>query len=123
MAGFAQEPNYDFLKGVELTQICVSRYSVLFKFTEGPSINMVTEFNHFDAAKNTTSRYDIEGATKDFTVQWLLNLRTTAVEIVSDDVLKLTFENGDTLSFLRRNDGYESMTIYNGKDGFPIVID
>jgi hypothetical protein len=72
---------------------------------------MATEFDHFDAAKNTTSRYDIEGETKEFTVQWLLGLRTTDAQIVSDDLLKLVFENGDTVTFLRRDDGYESMTI------------
>lgn len=123
MTGFSQEQNYDFLVGAELTQIRVNRYTADFKFTESPDINMATEFIHFDAAKKITTRYNIEGSTKDFMVQWLLNLRTTKAEIVSDDVLTLTFENGDTLTVMRRNDGYESMTINGHPGGVTLSID
>ncbi len=122
MAGFTQVPDYQFLKGAELTQIAVSRYTVDFRFTDGQSINLGTEFDHFDAREEVTSRYDIEGDIKAFTVHWLLNLRTTDAEIISDDALRLTFENGDTVTFLRRNDGHESMTIW-GDPGGVIVIE
>lgn len=120
MAGFNQRANYDFLQGLELTQVQVNKYNVCFKFTEGPEINMATAFEHFDADKNVTATYDIEGGTKDFTVQRLLGLKTTDAQIVSEDMLKLVFENGDTVSFLRRNDGYESMTI-DGPNGVIVI--
>jgi hypothetical protein len=122
MAGFKQAPDYDFLKGVELTQIRVNKYTVDFVFTEGQGIAMATEFDHYDAAKKTTSRYDIEGSAKEFTVYSLLNLRTTDAVIVSDDELKLIFENGDALMLLRTDDGYESMTIW-GHPGGTMVIE
>jgi len=123
MAGFQQETNYDFLKGAELTQIRVNQYTLEFLFTEGQSINMSTEFEHRVAATQATHRYDISGRHKDFSVQWLLGLRVTEAEIVSDDALKLAFANGDSLTVFRHGPEpeYESMTIW-GHPGGVIVI-
>jgi hypothetical protein len=74
-------------------------------------IAMATTFDHYSAETKRTVRYDIQSFPKELTAQAILEVPITDVEIVSDDELKLTFQNGDTLMLLRKNDGYESMTI------------
>jgi len=122
MAGFQQEKNYDFLKGAELTQIRVNRHTVDFAFSDDQSINLATEFEHYVAATKVTHRYEIQGNHKDFTVQWLLNLRTDEIVIVSDDALKLTFSNGDSLTVFRVGSKYESMTIWGHPQGVIVIL-
>jgi hypothetical protein len=121
MAGFRQQPNYDFLNGLELSCIQVSPYTIAFVFVENPEINIGSEFDHFEAATGVTSKYQASGQTKDFTVQRLPGRRVVGTEILSDDALKLAFDNGDTLTLLRTNPRYESMTI-NKPNGGVIVI-
>jgi hypothetical protein len=49
MAGFKQAENRNFLKGAELTQVRVNRYTVDFAFTEGQSIDFATGFEQYVA--------------------------------------------------------------------------
>jgi hypothetical protein len=121
MSGFQAMPNYDFMKGRGLTQIKVSKYTVYFVAIDGWGINMGSIFDHYIAATGETVRYDIEKFPTRMTAQTSLEIPITDVQIVSDDELKLTFQNGDALTFFRLNDGHESMTI-NGPRGV-IVID
>jgi hypothetical protein len=120
MAGFKQKPNYDFMKEFAFTQIRVNKYTVDFVWPTMAAIAMATTFDHYSAETKRTVRYDIESFPKEFTAQAIIEVPITDVEIVSDDVLKLTFENGDTLTLLRMNDGYESMTI-GGPNGIIVI--
>jgi hypothetical protein len=113
MSGFTQVPNYDFLKGLELTRIEVNPGNVVFKFLENREIDVWGKFSHTHAADRQASVYQVDGTDKQFTVHALLGHRIADAQIVSDDLLKLVFDNGDTLALFRRNDGYESMTIWD----------
>jgi len=68
MAGFKQLSNYDFLKGLELSQIQVNPYTIRFLFVEGAEINVCSEFDHFDPATGITSKYQAAGSKKEFTI-------------------------------------------------------
>jgi len=127
MPGFQQKSSYDFLRGTEITQIQINKYTVCFVFEAGRDadnyfdITVNTVFEHYNAADGSTSKYDVQGATKDFTEYALLEVPVTGTEIVSDDQLKVTFQNRDALTLIRRDDGHESMTINTPKG--VIVID
>jgi hypothetical protein len=122
MAGFNQQSSYDFLKGLELSQIQVNPFTIRFLFVEGAEINVCSEFDHFQAANGTTSKYQAEGETKDFTVQKLPGQRVTEVHVLSDDALKLAFANGDTLTLLRTDPRYESITIDKPGGDFIVIM-
>jgi len=121
--GFAQALNYNHFVGTYVSQIQVNKFTVCFVFTstEYSDINSNTVFDHCCAATAKIARYDVEGPAEDFTAYTLLEVPVTGTEIVSDDELRLTFGNKNTLTVFRRNDGHESMTI-NTPQGV-IVID
>ena len=121
MAGFKHAPNYDYLKGLELSQIQVNPYTLRFIFVELFEIEVASELDHFEAATGKVSKYQTAGPTKDFTIQRLPGRKIADVEVLSDDALELSFDNGDTVTLLRTDPRYEC-AVFNKPDGDFFVI-
>jgi hypothetical protein len=121
MAGFKQNANFDFLVGLELSQIQVNPYTIRFIFVEGPEINVCSEFDHFDPATGATAKYQAAGPIKNFTIQRLPGRHVTEVAILSDDEMKLVFDSGDSLMLLRTDPRYESITM-NRANGVIVIM-
>src|SRR5690242_9999762 len=122
MTGFKQGPNYDFLKGLELSQIQVNPYTLRFLFVELFEIEVASEFLHFEAATGKVSTYQTAGQIKDFTVQRLPGRKITGAEVLSDDALNLSFDNGDTVTLLRIDPRYESVVIHKPDGDFIVIM-
>jgi hypothetical protein len=117
MSGFKEVDSYAFLSGLELTQIGVGSSDVTFVFVEGPRIRVTGGFEHLAVGAAKPARYQIDGATKLFTAQRLLGLKTTRVDVVSDGALRIVFQNGDTLTLLRGRDSSAAVAVDRGPMG------
>jgi len=116
--GFKTFDSFDFFKDAVLQTIQIAQYQIQFKFDTGAYISVTSEAHHYDADTGKTNVFDANGTRKEiFSAQTVLGHKVTDVQVASDDELMLTFDNGDALTFVRRHNGYESMTIGGGVNG------
>lgn len=55
-------------------------------------------------------------------LQRLPGRKITDAEVLSDDALKLSFDNGDTVTLLRTDPRYESVTIDTPNGSFIVIM-
>ncbi|HUC60927.1 MAG TPA: hypothetical protein VMF53_03140 [Alphaproteobacteria bacterium] len=119
--GFKQRDEYDFFKGASLGSIFIGPYDVQFRFDRNIMVALTSEFDHYDPTTGTKTTYDANGSRKlIMTAQAVIGHKVRDVQVVSDDELKLIFDNDHSISLIRRRNGYESMTISRRPD--PLIV-
>ena len=111
MYGLKRDLDLNFLKGLELTQILVSLFSVRFGFDKDVTINVTGEFRYFDGQAEWVwnpepGKSDTASRTLD-----LLDRTVENLEWHEDGTLRLSFANGHRLTMLDNSREHESYEI------------
>ena len=119
--GFDQRSEYDFFKGASLELIMISHHQVQLRFSQNIAVGLISEFDHIDPTTGRKTVFDAWGPRRTMmTAQVCIGHKVTDAQLVSADALKLVFDNGHSISLIRRRNGYESMTI--SRKGEPLIV-
>ncbi len=109
---FKQPASFSDLVSSELTQIRISQFIVHFIFVEGAEIAIESSFQHVGKDGRIVSQFEVYGTRKEITVHELLGQQIVAVEVESEESLRITFTSGESMRIVRNPNLHESCTIY-----------
>jgi len=119
--GFKQRDEYDFFMGATLQAIRIGQSQVRLEFSGNIVVSIKSELRYVDPATGQTNVFDAWGPRRaNMTAQAVIGHKVRDVQVVSDDELKLIFDNDHSISLIRRRNGYESMTISRRPD--PLIV-
>jgi len=98
VTGFTDIQKFDMIVGLELYQVTLDKYHVIFYFENGHILlNVASAFSHHSRDQSVSYTYDIYQDQKQFRVYRILRTKVKGVSIYSRNRLVLLFENDDEL--------------------------
>jgi len=114
MPGIPADLDLSFLRGVELTQVCLGAWQVQFHFTPSASIAVEGNWELADEAGRIIDRSSDTMREQPFHLHLLLQRVVVGVELSAPLSFALRFTGGLILRVFVRSDGYESFSIQPG---------
>lgn len=121
MYGFAPDLKIEGLTGSELTQICIGKFDVQFRFGSG-TVGAVQGGARIVSDGAEVARWTEEDSWDTLAFHSLLNQAVSGYSVPGNDELRIDFNNGFVLELIDTSDQHESVQVYtNGKDS-PIIV-
>lgn len=111
MHGVPVNLNLDFLKGTDLTQICLGQYQIQFRFHPAGSISVEGRWELLDARGQSLDRSYDEPERPPYQLHRLLGKQVASYEVSPPHWFSLCFESGETLRVFDDSLQYESFSI------------
>ena len=122
MYGLSPDLKIEGMLDHTLTQICVGKYDVQFRFSSGTFIAVQGGARILEDGR-TIATWNEEGAWSDLSFQKLLNHDVIGYSVTDSKTLRIDFGDNFVLELLDDSDDYESMQIYpNGETQTTIVV-
>lgn len=121
MHGFAQAGSLDFLIGQEVLQVCFGTGQVQIHCRSSVSIVAEQRITHRSRNPDVTQEWEGLDWSDGTQLTRLLASRITSVKVVSNDTLRISFDNGDELDIYQDDSPYEACQIHGGPDGLIVV--
>jgi hypothetical protein len=117
---FTQNIEFASLIGDELTQVRIGQFIAHFLFQGGSEITVESSFEHVGSDGEVLSKYEIYNSCGEFTAHKLLGKKVASVQIESEDVLSISFENMESLRIVRNQNRLESCSLLLGRKLYVI---
>lgn len=120
MYGLKRDIDLSFLHGLELIQVCISPYQIIFAFNGDVTISVEGHFSYFDGRGESTWKPELNSPHIAARTVALLGATITVLGGDENGTLFLKFSNGHRLTISDSSKEYESYQIT--KPGGTIVV-
>jgi hypothetical protein len=120
MHGLAKDIDLGFLNGLEVIQIAIGAYQVIFAFDENVRISIYSQFRYFDGLEDSVWQPEPGSAKVAARAVSLLGATVRTCEGLHDGTLMLVFSNGHRLIIPDSSQEHESYDIT--RPGQTIVV-
>jgi hypothetical protein len=112
MYGVGADLDLNGIVGSYLGQICLGKFDVQFRFSEGTIIAAQCPVNVM-RSEAAISVFEKDGNWSNMQFRDLLNLEVKSYSVVNEQTLQITFEGDYSLQLTDDSDQYESFQIYH----------